>query len=250
MNEAGAKLGAAIGMAIARHRAEHQQEKNDLTAVVFCRQNPTGNWTFPNKAPMPCQTLSKNVVAYCTVNAKTHLCKDVAKLPPPAAGNVSSSRLSEDDRFTWQWYSGLPEDDKKYVSEFCPANPSGKALLPRARVNAGEPAERALYCKPWLSAAHQLQPQTQALIQPQPQPQPQPQQVSVTPPPAQNSGVLQPQSQTQLQTQPPTQMLNVSAASAPEEISVAEAARRNKAAKEAQKTKENTQAQAQPRPQQ
>jgi hypothetical protein len=69
--------------------------------------------------------------------------------------NVSSrvsSALTEEERFNWQWYTTLPEEDKKYVAEFCPANPTGKALLPRAKINAGEPAERALYCQPWLSA--------------------------------------------------------------------------------------------------
>jgi hypothetical protein len=72
-----------------------------------------------------------------------------------AVSNVSSSsssRLTEEERFTWNWYNTLSEIDKKYVSEFCPANPSGKALLPRVKVDAGEPAERALYCQPWLSA--------------------------------------------------------------------------------------------------
>jgi hypothetical protein len=91
MNEAGANLGRAIGLAIARARAQHQQEKNDLTAVVYCRQNPTGSWTFPNKAPMPCDSLAKNVVAYCTVNRKTALCKDVAKLPPPVSAPVAAA---------------------------------------------------------------------------------------------------------------------------------------------------------------
>src|SRR5271165_4751992 len=43
----------SLGAIIAQKRAQHAQEKNDLTAVVYCRQNPAGNWTFPNKAPMP-----------------------------------------------------------------------------------------------------------------------------------------------------------------------------------------------------
>lgn len=82
MNENASKMGAALGTLVARNRARHQQERNDLTAVVFCRQNPSGTWTFPGKAPMPCSTLAQNVIAYCTVNSKTPLCKDVAKLGP------------------------------------------------------------------------------------------------------------------------------------------------------------------------
>src|ERR1700719_3613096 len=62
MNENAAKTGAALGSIIAMKRAQHAQEKSDLTAVTFCRQNPAGNWTFPNKAPMPCPVLERNVV--------------------------------------------------------------------------------------------------------------------------------------------------------------------------------------------
>ena len=92
MNENAAKTGAALGTIIAAKRAQHAQEKNDLTAVVFCRQNPSGTWTFPNKAPMSCETLGRNVVAYCTVNAKTPICKDVAKLgPAPVPAQVQAA---------------------------------------------------------------------------------------------------------------------------------------------------------------
>ena len=168
LNTAAGNLGAALGQAIARKRAQHQQEKNDLTAVVFCRQNPSGNWTFPNKAPMPCETLSKNVVAYCTVNPKTGLCKDVAKLPPVAT-----------DAHKTQAQSPLPPPEQ----------------------------------------SHQ-QPQQQA---------------STTVQPLQNVSVSQPR--------PQPQMEDATATPPPEEISVAEAARRNKAAKEAAKAKENPQPQ-------
>jgi hypothetical protein len=167
LNTAAGNLGAALGQAIARKRAQHQQEKNDMTAVVFCRQNPSGNWTFPNKAPMPCETLAKNVVAYCTVNPKTALCKDVAKLPPAATD------------------------------------------------------------------AHKTQ--LQPVPPPPEQPQQQSQQASATVQPLQNLNASKPQ--------PQPQMENVTATPPSEEISVAEAARRNKAAKEAAKAKENPQPQ-------
>jgi hypothetical protein len=80
--------------------------------------------------------------------------------PAPAPSNSGlanvsshpSSTLTEDEHFTWQWYNSISEIDRKYVADFCPANPTGKALLPRVKVDAGEPAERALYCQPWLSA--------------------------------------------------------------------------------------------------
>jgi hypothetical protein len=69
-----------------------------------------------------------------------------------APSNFTSVGLTADELFTWQWYNTMPDEDRKYVAEFCPANPMGKALLPRAKINAGEAAERALYCQPWLSA--------------------------------------------------------------------------------------------------
>lgn len=82
LNENASKLGAGLGAIVYQKRMQHAQEKSDLTAVVFCRQNPSGTWTFPNKPPMSCSLLAKNVVAYCTVNAKKSLCKDVSKLGP------------------------------------------------------------------------------------------------------------------------------------------------------------------------
>ena len=91
MNENAAKTGAALGSIIAMKRAQHAEEKNELTAVTFCRQNPAGTWTFPNKAPMPCTTLEKNAVAYCTVNSKKSICKDIAKLPPSSVQIVDAN---------------------------------------------------------------------------------------------------------------------------------------------------------------
>src|SRR5580700_5434144 len=61
MNENMSKMGASFGAIIAQKRAQHAQEKNELTAVVYCRQNPLGSWTFPGKAPMGCETFGKNV---------------------------------------------------------------------------------------------------------------------------------------------------------------------------------------------
>lgn len=109
LNDSAAQLGGAIGMAIARKRAQHEQEKNDLMAVVFCRQNPTGSWTFANKPPTPCSTLERNVVAYCSVNAKTPICKDVAKLPPASTQVLAS-----------------PDDQRVTINVvYCQQNPNG-----------------------------------------------------------------------------------------------------------------------------
>jgi hypothetical protein len=196
LNDSSAKLGAALGTAIARSRAQHQQEKNDLMAVVFCRQNPTGNWTFPNKAPMPCATLEKNVVAYCTVNPKTAICKDVRKLPPPSAVPV----------------------------------PQVQTQVPVQAQSVQQPQPVATQPTPAaVPAAQALTPNSQPIQPPVTQPQSQ-------------SQVL-PKAQNQMQTQ----MVNVSTTPVTEEISVAEAARRNKAAKEAaQKAAQNQQAQTPP----
>jgi hypothetical protein len=109
MNENAAKTGAALGSIIAMKRAQHTEEKNELTAVTFCRQNPAGTWTFPNKTPTPCANLERNVVAYCSVNAKKSICKDVAKHPP------ASSQL-------------IPSSDEQRVTinvVYCQLNPNG-----------------------------------------------------------------------------------------------------------------------------
>lgn len=79
-----------------------------------------------------------------------------ASLVPSTVVSASSSNWTGEEKFTWSWYSDLPEEDRSYVREFCPANPSDRALLPRAKVNAGQPADRALYCAAWLSAKAKL----------------------------------------------------------------------------------------------
>jgi hypothetical protein len=87
-----------MGNAFAALAAQRQAEKNDLTAVVFCRQNPAGSWTFSGKAPTSCQNLEKNVVAYCTVNAKTHLCKEVSKLPPASIQTIPVQATTNEEQ--------------------------------------------------------------------------------------------------------------------------------------------------------
>jgi len=79
-----------------------------------------------------------------------------ATATPVSVANSSLSSLTGEERFTWQWYLTLPKDDREYIDAFCPSNPAGKALLPRAKVTAGQPAERALYCQPWLGAKSKL----------------------------------------------------------------------------------------------
>jgi hypothetical protein len=187
LNENMSKIGASLGAIVAQKRARHAQEKNDLVAVVYCRQNPTGSWTFSGKAPMPCPIVEKNLVAYCTVNSKTALCKDVAKLPAPASAPVVA----------------VHEVQPQPVPQQAPA--------------MAQPVQNVVAS------------------------QPQPQQTSATTPTAQNV-VSQPQ--------PQTQMVSVTVTPALPEVSVAEAARRNKAAKEAQQAKENPKPEGQPQPQQ
>jgi hypothetical protein len=76
--------------------------------------------------------------------------------PPAAAATVSSGNWTDDEKFTWNWYMSLPEDDKKYVREFCSVNPTERALLPHAKTLSGASTERALYCSPWVSAKAKL----------------------------------------------------------------------------------------------
>jgi hypothetical protein len=182
MNENMSKIGASLGTIVARKRAQRVQEKSDLTAVVYCRQNPSGSWTFPGKAPMGCETFGKNVVAYCTVNAKTPICKDVAKLGPAPVATQA-------------------------------------AAPPPVQVQSQFQTKETPVQTPPV--------QTVAVSQPPLQVQAEPQQAVVASQPVRNAIVPQTQ-----------QMQNVDAIPA-QEISVAEAARRNKAAKEAAKAKEN-----------
>ena len=75
---------------------------------------------------------------------------------PSAPAVVSSQNWNEDEKFTWSFYNSLPEDDKNYIREFCPANPNERALLPRANVAAGKAPDRSLSCQAWVSAKAKL----------------------------------------------------------------------------------------------
>jgi len=88
------------------------------------------------------------------VTAKYHILRYI---PSDGSSTVGSTNrgavlLTEDERFASNWYNELPVEDKEYVNKFCPANPKDKARLPRAKIDAGQPAERAFYCEPWISA--------------------------------------------------------------------------------------------------
>ncbi len=73
-----------------------------------------------------------------------------------APATVTSQNWTEDEKFSWGFYNTLSEDDKNYVREFCPANQNERALLPHAKVAAGQAAERSLSCLAWVSAKAKL----------------------------------------------------------------------------------------------
>jgi hypothetical protein len=231
MNENASKMGAALGSIIAQKRAQHAQEKNDLTAVTFCRQNPAGNWTFPNKAPIPCATLERNVVAYCTVNAKTPICKDVAKLPPASAQMMVS-----------------PDEERVTVNVvYCQQNTNGTVTtgngekrgctdeLAHVTATCTVREWKGKFCEALSSnkataivstAAPQVQPQQAPIPNQSAQnAASQPQQAAVATQPVQNANV----------PQAPT--ADVAATPAPE-VSVAEAARQARIAKAVREAKE------------
>ncbi len=231
MNENASKMGAALGSIIAQKRAQHAQEKNDLTAVTFCRQNPAGNWTFPNKAPIPCATLERNVVAYCTVNAKTPICKDVAKLPPASPQMMAS-----------------PDEQRVAVNiVYCQQNPNGTVTTGNGEKKgcSDELAYMTAFCtvhewkgKPCEALSNKKGDAIASTAAPQAQPQQapipnqsaqnaasQPQQAAVATQPVQNANV------------PQTPTADVAATPAPE-VSVAEAARQARIAKAVREAKE------------
>jgi len=84
----------------------------------------------------------------------------VPTLPASAASTSAPSAVAKnwtgEEKFTWEWYNSLLEDDRNYVHEICPANPTGRALLPHAKVLAGQNADRAMDCAAWNSAKAKL----------------------------------------------------------------------------------------------
>lgn len=76
----GQAIGAPIGQLIAQSRARHQQEKNDLVKVVYCRQNPSASLTFANGKVVGCDAVTNYTVAYCATKPKDPLCKDLHKM--------------------------------------------------------------------------------------------------------------------------------------------------------------------------
>lgn len=65
---------------------------------------------------------------------------------------TQSSSFTPDELYALQTYLALSPEDKDYVRVFCTANPKGSAMLPRSKVNAGEPPDHALDCAAWNSA--------------------------------------------------------------------------------------------------
>jgi hypothetical protein len=189
LNDAMANLGRALAIRRAQHQAQKEQEKSDLTMVVYCRQYPSSSLTLTGGKQVTCEKFDNYTVSYCTVNAKTALCKDVAKL----------------------------------------------SLAPIAA--------KTQKAQPVAQSQDVAQPQVQPTVQPEPAVPPQPQTPhAAVQQPAETLTVAPPQPSPKLQ--PQTQMVSASAAPATEEISVAEAARRNKAARQAaRKANENQQAQ-------
>jgi hypothetical protein len=134
--QAGYAVGQLIGTVIARSVVGavdiHNKHK-------FCKANPTGYWNFGDGSSATCASI--NGEDKTRTYSASH--KGLA---------VSSKHWSEDEKFTWSFYNTLPEDDKIYIGVFCSANPTGRALLPHAKVLAGQEPDRCLYCSPWISA--------------------------------------------------------------------------------------------------
>lgn len=61
--------------------------------------------------------------------------------------------------YAWETYKNLAPEDKDYVRVFCAANPKGAALVPRAKVLAGQSGEHSLDCAAWQPIAEFLKSQ-------------------------------------------------------------------------------------------
>jgi hypothetical protein len=68
----------------------------------------------------------------------------LAKIAPP-------NNWREDERHAWEMYNALPEDDKKYVRDFCSANPTARTLLPRTETGDASPRAHTFFCASWLN---------------------------------------------------------------------------------------------------
>jgi hypothetical protein len=64
----------------------------------------------------------------------------------------SQSSWAAEETYTWETYKSLAPEDKDFVRVYCGANPKGAALVPRAKVTAGQGADHALDCTAWISA--------------------------------------------------------------------------------------------------
>src|SRR5262249_23324039 len=69
-----------------------------------------------------------------------------------SASSTVPSSLNADESYAWKMYGNSLPEDKDYVQVFCSGNPKGAALLPRAKVIAGQGPEHALDCASWISA--------------------------------------------------------------------------------------------------
>ena len=133
--QAGYAVGQLIGTVIARSVVSavdiHRKHK-------FCKANPTGHWNYGDGSSATCASINGEHKTRTYSASQEGL-------------SVSSKHWSEGEKFTWSFYNSLPEDDKTYVGEFCSANPTGKALLPHAKVLAGQEPDRCLYCSDWIA---------------------------------------------------------------------------------------------------
>jgi len=64
---------------------------------------------------------------------------------------------TQEETYSWLTYKPLGPEDKDYVRVFCAANPRGAALVPRAKITAGQSAEHSIDCESWLSAKEKSQ---------------------------------------------------------------------------------------------
>ncbi len=180
---------------------------------------------------MPCATLQKNVVAYCSVNAKQPICKDVAKLPPASAQtpNPEEERITVNVVYCQQNPNGIVTTGNG-EKQGCSDEIAHVTAICTVREWKGKPCE-ALSANKANAVASAALPQAQAQSAPITTPQ-----AAVATQPVQSVNVPQPAA---------------SVATTPtSEVSVAEAARQARIAKAVQEAKEKAERDNPPPPQQ
>lgn len=97
----------------------------------------------------------KETIKYDIMDIRPNSPRSVAAASVARSASVASlsgTAWTNMETYSWQNYNSLSTEDKAYVQAYCPANSTGTAMVPQAKVKAGQGPEHAIDCSAWLSA--------------------------------------------------------------------------------------------------